>query len=327
MPRLELQLTPYTNFTKEQLDMRRKVEILKYQGNNSNQARLSKKEKYAQVVRSNYDPRKYSCPNDYKIPQSTSASGIIGGKQTYLLEDPNVPLYNYIVDQDAYGITNDIDNAPWKIRYDRNVQCLPGLNENTTTITTLLINKQISEKQTTFQLQTPVSAIIRGSYLPFTTSGSKVIVQFNALTVKIYYNEIQLPSPDNLIATFNNSNVNTISREITLQPSISQSATQETYDFESVFDLGFINISGLTIPTQPNFVYTFRISYNLSYTSENQELPAIMREQTLVSMYCNTDSNAGSYISSGLDKPSVNVLNTPDNSASTSPAYTFREIA
>ena len=154
-----------------------------------------------------------------------------------------------------------------------------------------------------------------------------MIVQFNALTVKIYYNEIQLPSPDNLIATFNNSNVNTISREITLQPSISQSATQETYDFESVFDLGFINISGLTIPTQPNFVYTFRISYNLSYTSENQELPAIMREQTLVSMYCNTDSNAGSYISSGLDKPSVNVLNTPDNSASTSPAYTFREIA
>jgi len=321
MPRLELQLSPYTKYTKEQLDMRRKVEILKYKGNGNNQSRLTKKERFAQAVRSNYDPRKYSHPNDYTIPFLTSASGIVGEPQTYLLEDPSVPLYNYNVGQEVAALAVEEIVKPWQIVYPKNVQCLPGLNENMTTITTLLINSPISSKQTTFRLQTPVSAILRGTYLPFSTSGSKITVNFNAITFKIYYNEQQLTSPIGLSANFSNG----ASREMELKPTISQSATQDTYDFETVFDLGSIDITGITIPTEPNYLYTFRLSYNVSFTStDSPDLPSIMRNNSITNIFCNTDPLDDTFADALLDSPSVNVKNTEvivDPSV-----YTFQEI-
>jgi len=113
--RIELQPTPYTNYTKYQLDMRRKAEILKYNSNvQSNQTNnMTKAQKWAGVVNGN-GPIKQSrinalinnpntqCPNDALIPIPTSASDV-PGPIIQLVEDESVPLYNYSTNIDAYS--------------------------------------------------------------------------------------------------------------------------------------------------------------------------------------------------------------------------------
>jgi hypothetical protein len=98
--RTELIVSPYPQFTKKELDMRRKVEVLKYSNNtqNSKTNEFTKSEIWSHLV--NGKNRNYSqfiktntCPDDYIIPTSTSSSGI-PGPPIILKFDPNIPLYN-----------------------------------------------------------------------------------------------------------------------------------------------------------------------------------------------------------------------------------------
>lgn len=125
--RLEI-ISPYTNttvtqvpgpvlYTKKQLDMRRKYEILKYKQNTS--SKNSKKNKYSQLMQ--YPTRNtthgingngnnviYSvseCPLDELQPVSTTSSGV-PGKTEMLYYEPNVPLYNYDNERRDYAIIN-----------------------------------------------------------------------------------------------------------------------------------------------------------------------------------------------------------------------------
>ena len=102
-PRLTL-ISLYPAHTKMQLDMRRKVEILKYQGQNTQSNNLTKAQKWAQMTRSNYsnisvykiDNNSDSvCESIDKTPTLTSACDV-PGPPIYLINDPSVPLYNYI---------------------------------------------------------------------------------------------------------------------------------------------------------------------------------------------------------------------------------------
>lgn len=114
--RLEADQTPYTtnNFslTKLQLDMRRKAEILKYAPNKSSSQtnNLTKSQKWAQIVSSNYNVPQPSqppsqlppvssndnpCPLDDLIPTPTSSSDI-PGPIINLFNDDSIKLYNYV---------------------------------------------------------------------------------------------------------------------------------------------------------------------------------------------------------------------------------------
>ena len=101
--RLELQTTPYNgSVTQDQLNMRRKVEILKYnptQTNTQTNAR-TQKEVFSQIMRGSYK----QCQRDTRSnPVSTTASDV-PGKPMYLYEDSNIPLYNY-KKQVTFGIS------------------------------------------------------------------------------------------------------------------------------------------------------------------------------------------------------------------------------
>jgi hypothetical protein len=113
--RIELQNTPYTNYTKYELDMRRKAEILKYNSNaQSNQTNnMTRSQKWSGIVNGN-GPVKQSrinalinnpntqCPNDALIPTPTSSSDV-PGPIIQLIDDESVPLYNYSTNIDAYS--------------------------------------------------------------------------------------------------------------------------------------------------------------------------------------------------------------------------------
>lgn len=105
--RTESTLTPYANgvFTKMQLDMRRKVEILKYGGvtQNTKTNGFTKTEKWANIVSGKSSRRNMSqasitvnsvCASDRLIPTLTSACDV-PGPPIYLTYEPSTPLYNY----------------------------------------------------------------------------------------------------------------------------------------------------------------------------------------------------------------------------------------
>lgn len=101
-------ISPYPRYTRLQLDMRRKVEILKYENNatNTKTNNLTKKQQWSMLVNGNTqngsqasiiqrDLTPIPCPQDEFLPTLTTASDV-PGKVIVLQLDPDVPLYNYV---------------------------------------------------------------------------------------------------------------------------------------------------------------------------------------------------------------------------------------
>jgi hypothetical protein len=112
-PRVELQPSPYERgFTQEQLNMRRKYEILQYSANaqSTQTNNLTKKQQYSLSVRGYGQEQRYSvaalaqmenCP----IPQVPTTHSNVPGPSILLYKDDNVPLYNYqtVTDQQTHS--------------------------------------------------------------------------------------------------------------------------------------------------------------------------------------------------------------------------------
>lgn len=119
-------ISPYPRYTRFQLDMRRKVEILKHENNatNTKTNNLTKKQQWSMLVNGNTkngsqasiierellikkNGNTIPCPQDEFLPTLSSASDVPG--QVIVLQyDPSIPLYNY-VSNEAFG-QNDNNN-------------------------------------------------------------------------------------------------------------------------------------------------------------------------------------------------------------------------
>jgi hypothetical protein len=99
-------ISPYTNenrkFTKEELDMRRKVEILKYANTKASNKinRPTRSETFSGIVRRNQGNRRV---NDCSNTPQLSSNSDVPGKPIYLRLDKNVPLYNYRFNEIVYA--------------------------------------------------------------------------------------------------------------------------------------------------------------------------------------------------------------------------------
>ena len=145
-------ISPYPQYTQQQLDMRRKAEILQYAGNrmNTKTNSLTQTGKYAQIISGKYQSRPYTttytetasyvfdnvlqmdrvvitrtpvysnpdptCPLDNMIPVPTSSSDV-PGPIINLYNDTSIPLYNYAGSADkSYGITDVIETDTFKTK-------------------------------------------------------------------------------------------------------------------------------------------------------------------------------------------------------------------
>ena len=107
-------ISPYPIYTRFQLDMRRKVEILKHDNNatNTKTNNLTKKQQWSMLVNGNTKNGSQAsiverellikkngipipCPQDEFLPTLSSASDV-PGKVVVLQYDPSIPLYNYV---------------------------------------------------------------------------------------------------------------------------------------------------------------------------------------------------------------------------------------
>jgi hypothetical protein len=248
-------------FTKIDLDMRRKVEVLKYNANNSSTQtnRFTKAEIYAQVISGKYQQRTYSnsfitdnsinnklnkCPN---IKTPTSACGV-PGPVIYLYEDDNVPLYNYSTNIDAnYGILSQGANPYGKTwDYTTNEKNKIATDSTGTIITSIFILYQdVSIK--TFLIQVPIGVSFNGiTKATATNSVSLITIQTtftnNIFTTAPYYNAYKL---NQSTITYNYS-----SRQITITVDKKNST-----NFSGICYLGTLTISNIVLPIQKGFIY------------------------------------------------------------------------
>ena len=112
-PRTELQSSPYDlGFSQNQLNMRRKYEILQYYPNvqSTQTNKLTQKQIYAQAVRGFNSNRRYS-PNSLltpcPVPRVPTTSSDVPGPSIVLYLDDTVPLYNYITVVDPKAQTSN----------------------------------------------------------------------------------------------------------------------------------------------------------------------------------------------------------------------------
>jgi len=189
-------VNPYPLFTQSQLDMRRKVEVLKYNGNKQNTKtnNLTKKEHLALLSRGRTNTKisqytnfnnTHVCVSDLTKPTLTSSCNV-PGPLMYLQYNPDVPLYNYNVVRTS-GTEPVSETLSWKA-YTKNV--LDFLESNINIATTDVPNI----------LRTNISKISSGSNLITLNSISELTVGNSVFAIGIPIGTI--------ILSFGNNNTN-----------------------------------------------------------------------------------------------------------------------
>lgn len=253
-------INPYASgqFTKMQLDMRRKVEILKYSANKSSSQtnNLTKKETFAKLVRGGgrrstavMESNKVTCPADDLVLSPTTSSDV-PGPVIYLYEDKSVPLYNYS-DFNARSYSDYVATNlnPWQFVVLSDILVV---NNGTSNVYYLIINSAIDQPYYTYNITMPVGLSIAG-IAPPNFSGN-ISAQINSISLSVYYN-------DGLVNRYDlsNSDLSGFSNMVTINSSGSPfSATQ------FIGNLGFNNIKLYTVST---YVYTFVLTANVVFVS------------------------------------------------------------
>jgi hypothetical protein len=308
-------------FTKTDVDMRRKAEILKYSSNrmSTQTNNLTKAQKYVNLVNGKYQQRTYS--QDYISrnlnpdiagqlkpciqPPTPSTACDIPGPTIYLYEDVNVPLYNYsaINTDSPYGIQNQEQNPytnSWDYTKQKDIEQLFIDNDigtnyeiNYTTVSTLFIlqNQYISY---IFSVQMPIAISITGNLIPSLQESSKPYVDSRALSiiirnvnvnVKYSYSDVQIRQTSTVFDHGPNG--------IPIDISINTSST-----FSATVYLGMLQINELLLLTQQGYVYDIQtnIYYQINTPSGNY---INFCDTPVINTYLNTSLST-------VQQPSVN---------------------
>ena len=258
--------SPYPTYTRFQLDMRRKTEILKYSAakTNTKTNNFTKSEKWAQLVSGNFQRRTYSqqeitnstnnlvdCSSNETLLTPTSSCGV-PGPIMYLYNDPSVPLYNYVVNR-SYSILDDNNRQPWNINPYNDIACENG---EQTLVSLLGIRQYIESDYTIFNLTTSVGIYVVGTV---DTAGktSTLNISISNIGCAIYYNDTVVATP-----TISVSGLTTL--EVDLENSVTDS-------FSASLFVGNITTDDFTLYTKPNMAYDIKLTFTLSYTDDSDE--------------------------------------------------------
>ena len=280
-------ISPYetTNYTKFDLDMRRKAEILKYQKGSTKGNTLTKKQKWAQIMNGNTQTLSTTTTSDstsenitcsiQNKPMPLSASNVPPDKNvSFLYNDEKVPLYNFInpISTRAYGFTNETTNMNliFESNILSNIICESNISNK---IASIVFSENADLNAYTININNiPLALLIQGDL-----SGSQINLNImndiviNNIQLNAYYNDNIVPdrsiyqytySPTNLIQSYNLD--------------ISANTYQDGTTFKGIQYIGNISISNILLYTSPGFIYDFKLKVNLSYfTARNPEIPSM----------------------------------------------------
>ena len=189
--RAELQESPYATYTQEQLNMRRKCEILKYAGSSTKTNQLTKQQMFSKLAtkRSNYssellqgvlDGTSICSPVHDYVPTSSTSCDIPGPGITLFL-DPTVPLYNYKLQTTAPSSLPVPEGDPFSTFIGTDIEISTIYP---TELFILYIGPKISDTITEFQFS-----------LPFSVT-SLTVATIQQVFLYVYYNSTLITSND-----------------------------------------------------------------------------------------------------------------------------------
>lgn len=255
-------------FTKFEIDMRRKAEILKYKANKSSTQtnNLTKAEIYAQAVNGKYQQRTYakdyivenkvkSCPVDIKIPSSSSD---VPGPIIDLYEDVNVPLYNYnntMIDTN-YGVltTPYYGKDTWNSNIFSNISSSNNA-DNTNKLNAIIGSIFIYYADVpykTFSITTPILLEINGTLI--SKDNSSINFTISNISTNIIFNN-------------NTVSYSTITNTINNNSSQTFNITDLSSSFSKIYYLGLLNITNIKLPFQKGFI--FDIQPEITFSTRN----------------------------------------------------------
>ena len=298
---------PYLSgkFTKFQLDMRRKTEILKYSPNKSSSQtnNLTRNQKFAllakgglpSISQSRLQTLQTDCSNDQMMPTPTSSSNV-PGPVTFLYEDPTVPLYNYSeFNTQSYPdfVPNDLE--PWQFIQFKDVIVYTN-GSGGRDIYYLIIGNRIDKPLYTYNIITPIGISIAGN-IPstYTPNGFTGDIEFKitSLSLAIYYGS-------NLVKRIQPANLSTDDKM-----NIKVNTANVGGSFNAVQYIGNIRFNNIELYTTPTYVYKFVLSMNITVEPNNTGLvryAAILANMTTTNSIangCTILSSASNDINSG----------------------------
>jgi hypothetical protein len=245
---------PYNEgFTKDQLDMRRKAEVLKY--NKTANGRITKIQSWTQVVSGITQRRAYSSAYLANIGADTDCERVvtyttgagIPGPAIPLYLDPAVPLYNYNNQSVALGINNKDETEMWRTKYET------GLLSNSPVIYTLNIRPPIDTTMYSFTVRTSVGIYLDGSANANQFTANLTILPSSIKVIYGYETVILTRQP-------------TVTMESGAPVSINVSGSLTGGPFAGAIYLGNIVISNLLLPTAAGNTYDIMIEPTIRAT-------------------------------------------------------------
>jgi len=265
-----LDKSPYLQgFTSFQLNMRRKSEILKYSSNKqSTQTNsLTKKQSYATAMGTvNASRRVINCNSTDIIYTPSGAAGVPGSSIDLFL-DNSVPLYNYATNTNAQG-TGEVQTVDkWKIIVEDDNTFIN--DDETKQIFSLNITELIDFPRYTFNLSIPIAFNISG------VKRQNIDNIYDYKNIEISLNQAE---PFDFIVKYNDNyvqNVNQIisySYDVSNLSSFSFDISNNADNFEATLYAGVLNISNITLYTEPGYVYDFYIKPQLNINIGNDNI-------------------------------------------------------
>lgn len=297
-PRIDsLSKTPYNQInpstgvpvTQFDLNMRRKAEILKYSSNmqSTQTNNFTKKEQWAQIAKGKY--QKYSptlytqtdnpvtgttsytltCNTPGGIIRTPSYASDVPGPLTYLYEDPNVNLYMYQTNVDAYALIPNRTPLPFIIRNLGVVSASPSSITNYTLpvkFAKVIVTTGILNSTTVFTVSVPVAIRIMGAANSVSVASNRVVFNFQYPTLNAYYADTNQDNPqipyDANTDPNSSYSLNGVYVSGGASGVVNFTVPDPTRAFGFDVYIGTVQFSSLKpLDTFPQVVYTFGLSY------------------------------------------------------------------
>jgi hypothetical protein len=183
----------------------------------------------------------------------------IPGPPILLYEDPNIPLYNYIVTR-SYAYTVPNENAYWQTTVNTNVGLYSGSIDS---VFSLNILPEINRPQYRYGIVVPFGLHVEGvntASLPYWRTYSSNILDINIQTVSlsVYCNGTDITSKLYGYSTLTKNIPKTIDSQLTVSiPYVESQRFNATQAIDNVF------FTGINLFTSPVYSFEFKIRVDL----------------------------------------------------------------
>jgi hypothetical protein len=317
---------PYTKFD---LDMRRKAEILKYNSNrmSTQTNNLTKAQKFALAVNGYSQQSTYSqsfinaniengivntCPPGTIVQMPSSASDVPGTLLLY--DDPTIPLYNITNDTSisAYGIINQQSN-PYQngFQYSNQTNVIYNGQKSTNSLFTIYMFNTPT-KTYAFSFTSPIlieffSNLNSSSTIPPTGSVNSFQIILNSINVNVNYSLSPMSLKSTISYKINNTEI--ISQPLLLEVNVNPNA------FNGSYYLGTINVSNIVLPVNLGYIYDFQLIPNFS---------VIYPSNSVYTTYFYTPTiSSVSNVTSSIIPSATNCIITPNTSVVVPPGTPY----